>query len=195
MTQSSKRMYRILVTALLVVIVGVLAVIGVVLALNRPPSEEAVALTLTALPTAVPTLTLTPTPVPTVPGVTEELLICQREASWAMRERDMVGAVNISDDHRFLLDWLSLDWEIKGLDDAIPGVIMGFDVALDLWEEGCAVYDRVQIDAYDRRGEMQVRRLTVQAQMDDLLRWRAGEMSDSALLARLEVTPAVVESQ
>jgi hypothetical protein len=61
------------------------------------------------------------------------------------------------------------------------------DVALELWEEGCPHYDRVVIQVYDRRDEVQTRRLTVQAQMADLQRWRRGEIDDTELVARLEV--------
>jgi hypothetical protein len=159
-----------------------------VLIANRPLSPEAVAATLTALPSPTVTPPPTPTPIPTLPGVSSELLVCQRKAGRAMNARNMVGAVNISDDHLFLLNWLSLDWEISDLDDALPGVIMGFDVALDVWQRDCAVYDRVQIEVSERRGEEQTHQLTVQAQMDDLLKWRAGGLSDKELIARLKVT-------
>jgi hypothetical protein len=97
--------------------------------------------------------------------------------------------VNISDDHLLLLTWLSLDWQVDELDDALPGVIMGFDVALDVWQRGCTVYDRVQVEVDDKRGERQVRRFVVQGQMDDLLKWRAGGLSDKELISRLQVIP------
>jgi len=183
-----KRTYRRIVGILVLVTIGILGVVGAVLLANRPPSPEAIAATLTALPSPTPPLTPTPTPVPTLPGVSGELLVCQREASRAMNARNMVGTVNISDDHLFVLTWLSLDWQVNELDDALPGVIMGFDVALDVWQRGSAAYDRVQVEVSDRRGERQVRRLVVQAQKDDLLKWRAGELNDKELIARLRVT-------
>jgi hypothetical protein len=57
-----------------------------------------------------------------------------------------------------------------------------------LWQEGCAVYDLASVEVYDRRQDRQVHRLTAQAHVRDLLRWRAGELLDSELLQRLEVT-------
>ena len=104
-----------------------------------------------------------------------------------MNARSMVGAVTISGDHLMLLSWFSTKWAVRDLDDALSGVIMGFDVALELWEQGCAVYDRVQIDVYDGPRDKQTYRLTVQAPMDDLLRWHAGEFDDRELIARLQV--------
>ncbi len=186
----SRRAYHIIVGTLSLITVVILGLVGLVLAVTRPPSASAIAATLTALPSPTSTLTPTPTPVPTLPGVTPELLVCQREASRAMNARNMVGAVNLSDDRLFLLKWISLDWQISNLDSALAGVIMGFDVALEVWKGECAVYDRVQIEVYDRRQEQQTHQLTVRVQMDDLLKWRAGELSDSAILARLQVIQA-----
>ncbi|MBL7198890.1 MAG: hypothetical protein ISS56_01940 [Anaerolineae bacterium] len=191
MTQSlPRRTYRTIIGVLALVTVGVLGCAAAVLIANRPPSPAALAATMTAMPSPTPTLTPTPTPAPTVPGVSSELLVCQSKAGYAMNDRRMVGAVNISDDHLFRLAWVSLDWEIEDLDDALPGVIMGFDVALDVWAEGCAVYDRVQIEVYERRDELQIHRMDVQAQMDDLIQWRAGGLNDQGLVARLLVTPS-----
>jgi hypothetical protein len=180
--------YRMVVIALAVIALLTLIVIGVALIAGRPPSPEAVAATLTAMPTSTMTTTPEPTPVPTVPGISEDLLVCQREAGRAMNARGMVGAVNISDDHLLLMSWVSTDWAVHSLDDALSGVILAFDVALDLWQRGCAVYDRVQVDVYDGPKEDRTHRLTVNVPMDDLLRWRAGEFSDSELVARLRVT-------
>jgi hypothetical protein len=138
----------------------------------------------------------TPTAIPTLAGTNQELLICQRDVGLAMNARQMVGAANLSDDRLLRLRWMSMDWAVSDLDDALPGVILGLDVALEVWEEGCPLYDRVQIKVYDRasieedgrRQERQVHRLTVQADMDDLFQWQAGALSDSALLERLQVT-------
>jgi hypothetical protein len=187
MPQSSRRTFRILVSILAVITVIILGFIGVVLAMNLPPSPTEIAATLAALPNPTSTAVPSPTPVPTLPGVTEALLVCQREASQAMVARSMVGAVNLSENHLFLLKWVSRDWQVEDLNDALAGVIMGFDVALDVWDQGCAVYDRVQIDVYDQRGDRQEHRFSVQAQMDDLLKWKAGGLSDSGLIARLEI--------
>ena len=184
----AKREYRIIINVLFFIIIGVSILMGIDPIVDRPLSAEDITSTAAALPSSTLPPTLTPTPVPTLPGVSDELLVCQREAGFAMNERTLVGAVNISDDHLFLLSWVSGDWTVNDLDDALPGVILGFDVALDVWQGGCAVYDRVRIDVWDRRGEEQIRQLTVQAQMDDLLQWRAGELSDSELIARLQVT-------
>jgi hypothetical protein len=188
MTLSPRHTYRIFAGVLALLTVGVLVSMVVVLLANRPPSPEAVAATMTALPSPTPTQTPTPTPIPTLAGVNEDLLVCQREAGREMQARDMVGAVNISDDHRFLLDWFSLGWEVNDLDSALAGVVMAFDVALDVWQEDCAVYDRVQVEVYDRRQDQQVHRLTVIGRMDDLLAWRAGRLTDRELVTRLEVT-------
>jgi hypothetical protein len=185
---SPRHAYRLVLTALvlvaLVVVVGTIAVIVT----NLPPSDADLAATLAALPTLLPTQTSTPTPVPTLPSVSQDLLVCQREAGRAMNARHMVGATNISGDHLLSVSWISRDWPARNLDDALPGVIMVFDVALEVWERGCAVYDRIQIDVYDGPGDARVHRLTVRVPMDDLIKWRAGEFSDQQLIARLEVT-------
>ena len=187
MALSPRHTYRIIAGALALLTVGLLVSMAVILLANRPLSPTAIAATMAALPSPTPTQTPTPTPVPTLPGVSAELLVCQREASREMQTRDMVGAVNISDDHRFLLTWFSLDWEVNDLDSALSGVVMAFDVALDVWEGGCAVYDRVQVEVYDQRQGQQTHRLTVIGQMDDLLAWRAGRLGDRDLVNRLEV--------
>jgi hypothetical protein len=186
--QSIRREYRIILGVLLFITLGVSILVSAVLIANRPLSAEAITSTAAALPGPTMPPTSTPTPIPTVPGVTEALLVCQRNAGFAMNERNLVGAVNISDDHLFLLSWIARDWTVGDLDDALPGVVLGFDAALDVWQGGCAVYDRVRIDVWDRRAEKQVHQLTVQVQMDDLLQWRAGRLSDSELIARLQVT-------
>lgn len=166
----------------------VLLFVGIVLIVNKPPSAEAIAATLAAMPTFTPFPTITPTPAPTLPNVTEALLVCQRDVGLAMHERGLVGAANISGDHLLLLSWVSLDWPVQDLDDALSGVIMGFDAAVEVWTGGCAVYDRVQIAVSDRRNDKQAHRLTVQANMDDLLAWQANKLSDKELLIRLQVT-------
>jgi hypothetical protein len=110
----------------------------------------------------------------------------------------MAGAANLAGDHLLRLRWVSMDWVVEDLDDALPGVVQGLDAALDAWQEGCALYDRVTIQVYDRRAvedkdrtvERQALRLTLQAEMDDLLRWRGGEIGDAELLERLEVLEA-----
>lgn len=184
---SPKRAYRIIVGVLVVATLGILCFAGAILIANRPPSSSAVSATLTALPRPSPTITPTPTPVPTIPASNPELLLCQRRAGQAMRARNMVGAVNISDNHVFLLTWFSPNREVRDLNDALVGVMMAFEVALELWDEDCAVYDRVQVDVYDGPGDRQQYRLTVHAQMDDLLKWRAKEFGEAELLARAEV--------
>ncbi len=165
----------------------ILLFVGVVLVANRPPSAKELAATLTALPSPTWAPTATPTPIPTIPGVTADLLACQRQAGIEMNERDLVGAVNISDDHLFRLTWVAHGWEINDLDDALPGVILGLDVALDVWQNGCAVYDRIQIDVWERSGERQSRRLSVQSHIDDLIAWRDKTITDQELIARLEI--------
>ena len=151
-----------------------------------------------------PARTATPTPIPTLPAVSGELLVCQRQVARAMNARRMVGAANLAADRELRLRWVSLDWAVDALDDALPGVVQGLDAALEVWQEGCAVYDRVEMEVYDRRSiadrdriagggraeERQVLRLTVRAKIDDLLQWRAGEIGDRELLERLEVIRA-----
>ena len=145
-----------------------------------------------------PARTATPTPIPTLPAVSGELLVCQRQVARAMNARRMVGAANLAADGALRLRWVSLDWPVDALDDALPGVVQGLDAALEVWQEGCAVYDRVEIKVYDRRlivdrdraEERQVLRLTVRAQIDDLLQWQRREIGDGELLERLKVIRA-----
>ncbi len=188
MALSSQRTFRMVVAVLALAMVCVLAFVGILLFLNRPPSAEAIAATLAAMPTPTALPTSIPTPVPTLPGISEQLLVCQREAGQAMSSRGMPGAVNLSDDHLLLMKWVSMNWPVQNLDDALPGVVTGLDVALDVWEKGCTVFDRVQIEVYDRRDNRQALRLTALAQVDDVLKWRAGQLQDSDLIARLTVT-------
>lgn len=182
-----ERIYRVVIIGLGTIALMVLAAVGVVLAASRPPTSAEIAATLTALPPAALAGTPTPTPVPPVPGTSPELLVCQREAGQAMNERELVGAVNLSDDHRLLMNWVSSKRAIRDLDDALSGVILGFEAALDIWDQGCAVYDRVQIEVYDGPRDQQIHRLSVGAGIDDLLKWRAGEYRDRELINHLEV--------
>jgi hypothetical protein len=182
-----ERTYRLIVSILTGLIIVTLILTGLALILNRPPSSQAIAATLTAAPDLAYTATPVPTAVPTLPGVSPELLVCQRQAGQAMIARQMIGAVNLSDDRLLRLKWVSLDWPVSDLDSALAGVILGLDVALAVREEACNVYDRVQIEIYDRQGTEQTHKLTVHAQMDDALKWRAGELNDRELLARLKV--------
>ena len=183
-----ERVYRVVVVALGAIALIVVVAVGIVFAASRPPTAAEIAATLTALPPPAAPQTPTPTPVPPVPGTSPELLVCQREAGQAMNERELVGAVNVSDDHRLLMNWVSTNAAIRDLDDALSGIILGFDAALQIWDQGCAVYDRVQIDVYDGPRDQQAHRLSVKAQIDDLLKWHAGEYRDQDLVARLEVT-------
>jgi hypothetical protein len=182
-----ERVYRAVIIGLGTIALMVLVAVGVVLAASLPPTAAEIAATLAALPPVSAAQTPTPTPVPAVPGTSPELLVCQREAGQAMNERELVGAVNLSDDHRLLMNWVSTRRAIRDLDDALSGVILGFDAALDIWDQGCAVYDRVQIEVYDGPRDQQIHRLSVKAGIDDLLKWHAGEYRDQDLVARLEV--------
>jgi hypothetical protein len=181
-----EHVYRAVVVGLGIIALIVLVAVGVVLATSFPPTAAQIAATLAALPSA-PVQTPTPTSVPPVPGTSPELLVCQREAGQAMNEREMVGAVNVSDDHRLLMSWVSTRRAVRGLDDALSGVILGFEAALETWDRGCAVYDRVQIEVYDGPRDQQIHRLSVEAGIDDLLKWHEGEYRDQELVARLEV--------
>lgn len=181
-----ERVYRVVIVTLGAIALIVVVAVGVVFAASRPPTAAEIAATLTALPPPAATQTPTPTPVPPVPGASLELLVCQREAGQAMNERELVGAVNVSDDHQLLMNWVSTDAAIRDLDDALSGIILGFEAALEIWDQGCAVYDRVQIDVYDGPRDQQTHRLSVKAQIDDLLKWHAGEYRDQDLVARLE---------
>ncbi len=187
-----ERVYRAVIIGLGTIALMVLVAVGVVLAASLPPTAAEIAATLAALPPASAAQTPTPTPVPAVPGTSPELLVCQREAGQAMNERELVGAVNLSDDHRLLMNWVSTRRAIRDLDDALSGVILGFDAALDIWDQGCAVYDRVQIEVYDGPRDQQIHRLSVKAGIDDLLKWHAGEYRDQDLVARLEVAQPVI---
>ena len=185
-----ERTYRLIVGILAGLIFVTLILVGLALVLARLPSRRATAARLTAAPSIAHTMTPAPTAVPTLAGVSAELLVCQRQAGQAMVARQMVGAVNISDDGLLRLKWVSLDWPVSDLESGLTGVIMGLDVALAVSEGTCDVYDRVQIEIYDRQGNEQTHKLTVYAHMDDALKWRAGELNDGELLARLEVVRA-----
>jgi hypothetical protein len=175
----SRRTYRIITGVLAAIVLVTLAILA--WALIRLPSTQANS-------TVPPPRPPTQTPIPPLAGVSDELLVCQRQATLAMHARQMVGAANLADDRQLRLRWLSIEWPVEDLEDALPGVILGLDVAAEVWQEGCAVYDLASIEVYDRRQEQQVHRLTVQAHVRDLLRWRAGDLRDSELLDRLEVT-------
>jgi hypothetical protein len=194
MSSSSRRIFILLTALLTAILVFALALAVLVWTVTRPLAPRAVAATRTAQPTrAAP-----PTPIPTLAAVSEELLVCQRQVGLAMNARKMAGAANLAADRELRLRWVSMDWAVDTLDDALPGVVLGLDAALDAWEEGCTLYDRVQIEVYDRRKpedsgraeERQVLRLTVRAGIDDLLQWRAGEIGDRELLDRVEVVRA-----
>ena len=173
----SRLTYRIIAGVLAAIILVAVGSAILTWTLSRPPSTS-----VRLDPTARPT----PTAIPTLAGTSETLLVCQRQVAQAMNARQMVGAASLADDQQLLLRWVSLDWPVTSLDDALPGVILSMDAALEVWKGGCAVYDRVSVDVYDRRADREVHRLTVQAQMDDLLRWQAGELGDKELLDRLK---------
>jgi hypothetical protein len=177
----TQRAYRLIVAILIGVSVVVLGLVAAAWVVTRPPGASHAAATLTAAPV--------PTPVPTLAGVNPKLLLCQRQAGQAMHTRQMVGAVNLADDRRITFQWISQDWAVSDLDSALAGVMSSLDVALEVWQEGCMLYDRIEVEVYDREGNAQNHRLTVTAQMDDALSWRMGRLSDAALLARLEVEP------
>lgn len=182
--------FRVLVIALATVMVIVVFLVVLVLAINHPPSANALVATAQAMPSPTPLFAMTPTPIPTIPGVNPILLVCQRDAGFALNKRQVVGSVNISDDHLFLMGWVAHGWAVQDVDDALPGLIGGFEAALDVWQGGCAVFDRVRIMVWERQDAGQWYRFSVQASVDDLLKWRAGELTDRDLLARLEVTVA-----
>jgi hypothetical protein len=174
-----RRTYWIITGVLAAVILVALLLALLPWALARPQQDD-------VPPT--PTPRPTPTSIPTLAGTSERLLVCQRQVGLAMNARQMVGAANLADNGQLSLRWVSLDWPVTDLDDALPGVITALDVALEVWKGDCAVYDRVSIDVYDRRQDAQAHRLTVRAQMNDLLRWQAGELGDPELLDQLRIT-------
>jgi hypothetical protein len=182
----TQRTYRLVVLSLVGISAITLAVVVAALAATRPATARQAAATLTA---ALPRHTATPlpTPIPTLPGVSPELLLCQRRAGQAMHDRQMVGAVNLADDRTMTVVWVSRDWSVSDLDSALAGVISGLDLSLEVWQSGCTVYDWVAIEVYDREGSGQVHRLTVTARMSDVLGWRLGKLDDATLIAGLEV--------
>jgi hypothetical protein len=186
----TQRTYRVIVLILVVISVVALSLVAAALIVTRPPSAQQVAATLTAA--ALPRYTATPIPtaVPTLPGVSPGLLLCQRQAGQAMHARQMAGAVNLADDRLLSVRWVSREWPVTDLNGALGGVMSSLDVALEVWQNGCTLFDRVQIEVYDREHGQEVRRLTVMAQMNDALRWRTGEINDAELIARLEVRAA-----
>lgn len=181
---------QLIISILIIVLSATLFLVGIVLLLNRPPSAQVIAATRAALPTPTLLPTLTPTPAPTVPAVNDALLVCQRTVGFELNKRNLVAMVNLSDNHVLSMSWISQGWLVDDLNDALPGVVLAFDAAIDAWKTDCAVYDRVQIDVWDRREGQQVHRLGIEAMVDDLLKWRDGELSDQALLQRLDITLA-----
>jgi len=182
----TQRTYRLIVLILTGISTIVLAIVAAALVITRPPMAQQVAATRTAV---YPRHTVTPlpTPIPTLAGVSPELLLCQRQASQAMYARQMVGAVNLADDRRITFVWVSRDWPVSNLDSALAGIVSSLDVSLEVWQEGCRVYDRVEIQVFDGEGTRQAHRLTVTAQMSDALDWRTGNINDASLIERLEV--------
>lgn len=182
----TQRTYRLIVLALVGLCAIAVAIVGAALIVARPAAARPAAATRAAArprDTAAPL----PTPIPTLAGVRPELLLCQRQAGQAIYARQMVGAANLADDRRLTIRWLSREWPVSNLESALPGIMASLDVALEIWQEGCTFYDRVQIEVYDQEGAAQVHRLTVRARMSDVLDWRAGRLDDEALIARLEV--------
>lgn len=178
---------QLIISILIFVLSTTLVLVGIVVLINRPPSADVVAATLAALPSPTLSPTQTPTPAPAVPGVNDALLVCQRTVGFELNERNLVAAVNLSDNHILSMSWLSKDWPVDDLNDALPGIVLAFDAAIEAWKGGCAVYDRVQIDVWDRREGQQTYRLGIEAMVDDLLKWREGEFGDQALVQRLQV--------
>jgi hypothetical protein len=183
----TRRTFRWIVLILVGISAVTLALVVASVLVTRPLAARPARATLTAVARLRDTATPAPTPVPTLPGVRPDLLLCQRQAGQAMYARGMAGAVNLADDRQLTFYWISQAWGISDLDSALAGVISSLDVALEVWQNGCTVYDRVQIDVYDREGQAQIHRLVVTAQMSDLLRWRAGEIDDATLLGQLTV--------
>jgi hypothetical protein len=184
---TARRTYRWIVLLLVGISAVTLALVVTSVLVTRPPTVRRASATRTVAARLRPAATPAPTPVPTLPGVRPSLLLCQRQAGQAMQARDMAGAVNLADDRQITFRWVSPAWEISSLDSALAGVISSLDVALEVWQDGCTLFDRVQIEVYDREGQAQVHRLRVTAQMSDVLRWRAGEIDDAVLLGRLAV--------
>jgi hypothetical protein len=188
----TQRTYRLIVLILVGISTVVLATVAAALMITRPPTAREIAATRTA---AHPQHTATPlpTPIPTLPGVSPELLLCQRQASQAVYARQMVGAVNLADDRRITFVWVSRDWPVSNLDSALAGVMSSLDVSLEVWQDGCTVFDWIQIQVYEGEGPRQAYRLTVTARMSDALDWRAGKIDDATLIARLEVDQIELE--
>jgi hypothetical protein len=188
----TQRTYRLIVLILVGVSTVVLVTVAVALIVARPPTAQELAATRTAVHPQH-TATPLPTPIPTLAGTSPELLLCQRQASQAIYARQMVGAVNLAEDRRITFVWVSRDWPVSNLDSALAGVMSSLDVSLEVWQGGCTVYDWVQIQVYDGEGARQAHRLTVTARMSDALHWRAGEIDDATLIARLEVDQIELE--
>jgi hypothetical protein len=183
---STQRTYRLIVLVLIGISAVVLAIVAVALVVTRPPTAQQVAATRTAVHPRH-TVTPLPSPIPTLAGVNPTVLLCQRQAGQAMYVRQMVGAVNLADDRRITFVWVSRDWPVSDLDSALAGVMSSLDVSLEVWQGGCTIYDRVQIQVYDGEATRQTHRLTVTARMSDALDWRTGNIDDQTLIARLEI--------
>jgi hypothetical protein len=165
----------------------VLGSLGVLALGNNQPSAEVLMATLAALPTDTSTPLPTPTPFPTLPPVSVDCLMCQREAGAAMHARRMIGAVHIASDGRFELTWLCRDRPINNFEDALDGVMRAFLVALQTRDEKRCPFDRVWVQVWDERAEQRTFRLGVNVSVADLLTWRNGAIGDQQLVERLEV--------
>lgn len=167
--------------------VMVLGSLGVLALGSHQPTAAEIMATLAALPTPTPTLLPTPTPFPTLPPVTVDCLVCQREAGMAMHAHQMVGAVQVTSDGRFELTWLSRDRPINSFDEAWAGITQAFIVALQTHDEKRCPFDQVRIEVWDERAQQRTFRLGVRVSITDLSAWRSGAIDDKQLVERLEI--------
>lgn len=154
---------------------------------NRPLKTAELAATLAALPTNTPTLTPTSTPWPTPIPPSEKSLVCQQQVGDALYRLGLAGSAHLAPSSRLDLYLHSRASAVDRFADAKEEVWTAFEIALALQEEGCALFDQLQVTILDARWNPPRSRVTVLAQLDDLEAWRQGHIIDAELIARLQI--------
>lgn len=154
---------------------------------NRPLTTAELAATVAALPTDTPAPTLTPTSWPTPILSSEKSLVCQREAGDVLYGLGLAGTVHLAPGGRLDLCLHSRAPAVERFADAKEEVWTAFEIALSLREQGCDLFDQLQVLVLDTRWDPPRVQVTVLAQLDDLKAWQQGRIIDAELIARLQV--------
>ncbi len=173
--------------ALLVGNLAVCALLAFLIQSNRPLTTAELAATLAALPTDTPTPAPTPTPWPTPIPPSEMSLMCQQKAGDALYRLGLAGSVHLAPSGRLDVFLHSRTPVVERFADAQEDVWTAFEMALALQEEGCVLFDQLQVAVLDTRWSPPHLRVKVLAQLDDLKAWQQGRIIDAELVARLQV--------